>query len=281
MTLKNILEQDYQKYEIIVVDSSEDASSKDIIANINDQRIRYILSPKKPNFRDVSHARNEGIKASNGELIAFIDDDDRWDRTKLNKQVGLMISSPDDIGLIYCGCKRVSCIDGHLISVDIPKFRGDASQNIMQRGFIMTVCVLVKKKYLSIAGPFDESLEMAEDWDMWVRLGKVSKFDYIVEPLATYNIRSYTPDDYYTDLKALKAWEVVFYKHIAEMNNETLGYNYHRRAVSYLKLGMKKEAKESSMKALALEFKWNYLAVRLMIPLGPKFFKTAAKITGR
>lgn len=281
VTLQSVLNQTFKDYEILIIDSSEGNETKDLIDKVNYSRLLYFKIPKKKGVREVSRARNKGIIEAHGQFIAFLDDDDIWLPTKLEEQVELMLRSPKKVGLIYCGFIISSYPDGKCIKIDVPKYRGEVSQQIMQRGFILTVTVLVRKECFNIAGLFDESLEAAEDWDMWVRIGKIYHFDYIEEPLATYNVNVNRPDSYCDELGGLKAWQKVFQKHMNDMNDETLGYDYHRMAVSYLKLGMKKEANKNSQKAISTDMRWNYIAVLLLIPFGSRFFKLICKISGR
>jgi glycosyltransferase involved in cell wall biosynthesis/peptidoglycan/xylan/chitin deacetylase (PgdA/CDA1 family) len=95
--LESVLAQDFEDYELLLVDDgSSDASSsiaRDYAARDPD-RIRYMEHPGHEN-RGISASRNLGVAEARGELIAFIDADDRWRPFKLREQVALMESMPE------------------------------------------------------------------------------------------------------------------------------------------------------------------------------------------
>ena len=97
--IKSCLLQNYDPFEIILVD---DCSSDDLQAALTpfsgDERVRLI---RHEHNRGVSAARNSGVEAARGELIAFLDSDDAWRPTKLEKQVA-HISDRAGAGFI-CG----------------------------------------------------------------------------------------------------------------------------------------------------------------------------------
>jgi glycosyltransferase involved in cell wall biosynthesis len=82
LAIRSVLSQTYPDFEVILIDASGDAA--EIVRRFNDNRIRYIFSE---NDRGVSAARNIGIRLAQGEYIAFLDDDDVWLPSKLQKQL--------------------------------------------------------------------------------------------------------------------------------------------------------------------------------------------------
>ena len=82
-TLKSVLQQTFTDFEILIIN---DGSSDDIVewsSQISDSRVKLISQINQ----GVSAARNTGIRNAQGEYIAFIDADDLWEPTKLEKQV--------------------------------------------------------------------------------------------------------------------------------------------------------------------------------------------------
>ena len=79
-TIQSVLNQKYQNWEMIFWDNQSNDNSKKIINKYNDNRIKYFYSNKK---LPLYAARNEAIKKSSGELIAFLDTDDWWDEKYL------------------------------------------------------------------------------------------------------------------------------------------------------------------------------------------------------
>ena len=87
--LESIRDQDYHEFEIIVVDDGSTDGSAGIARSFN--RVRYVYRSNQ----GVASAWNAGIAASEGELIAFLAQDDLWTRDKLSTQVGYMLAHPE------------------------------------------------------------------------------------------------------------------------------------------------------------------------------------------
>ena len=95
--LDSVLVQTYQEWELIFWDNLSTDNSAQILNTYNDKRIKYYLSES---FTTLGEARNQAIKKSNGDYIAFLDCDDLWFPEKLSKQV-LLFDNPI-VGLVIC-----------------------------------------------------------------------------------------------------------------------------------------------------------------------------------
>ncbi len=95
--IKSVQEQTYPSIELIVVD---DASSDGTNEYCHKQSLQYMHIPKEES-KGGNHARNLGVLAAKGEYIAFLDDDDYWLPTKIEKQMDLIKAK--DCELVYCG----------------------------------------------------------------------------------------------------------------------------------------------------------------------------------
>ena len=93
-TIQSVLNQKYQNWEMIFWDNQSNDNSKKIINKYNDNRIKYFYSNKK---LPLYAARNEAIKKSSGELIAFLDTDDWWDEKYLSSKTEFF----DDANIDY------------------------------------------------------------------------------------------------------------------------------------------------------------------------------------
>lgn len=85
-SIKSVLAQTYNDFEIIVVDDGSTDNTKDVVTSIDDRRIRYIYQKNA----GACVARNLGIETARGEYIAFQDSDDLWVKTKLEKQIAVL-----------------------------------------------------------------------------------------------------------------------------------------------------------------------------------------------
>lgn len=198
-TIKSVLGQKYTYFEVIVVDDGSIDNTSQIVAQFQDERIRYIYQPNQ----ERAMARNTGINQSCGKYIAFLDADDIWLENKLENQLRLLESSPG-LGMVYS---------------DVLYFDGDTGEDLfvysqieeMQRGyiweallfdsnFIQSPTPVVPRSVFEKVGLFDASLPPVEDWDMWLRIAARYPVDYVDEPLARYRFRKQStswlrPDD--------------------------------------------------------------------------------------
>lgn len=163
-TLDSVLSQSFSDFEVIVVDDGSSDGSADIVAAMNDTRIRYISQ----NNGGPSSARNTGIKAATGEMVAFIDADDIWLPDYLREMDKLIEDFPDAViyGMNYgviegekVVCKETAFYQGYL----------DGSWESFPF-FYWTSSTCCRKSTLTRLGGFDVRMMYGEDCDMWYRL---------------------------------------------------------------------------------------------------------------
>ena len=180
--IDSVLAQTHPAHEIIVVD---DGSTDDTGAVVQAYpQVKYI---KKENGGPNS-ARNAGLAQATGELVAFLDADDRWEPVKLEKQIQLFEQNPA-LGLVYANYKNIGT-DGMdrpdipTVPID-PQMRGNVFARLLERNMILgsSSNVLIKKSVFDAVGVFDETLRVGEDWDMWLRIAEQFPIDYINEVL--------------------------------------------------------------------------------------------------
>jgi glycosyltransferase involved in cell wall biosynthesis len=151
-----------------------------------DPRIRYI----KQNNAGQANAKNTGISNASGEYIAFLDADDLWEKSKLEKQIPFF-SNPS-VGVTYCRAKYLDEA-GHEFNYDMtadylqPR-RGLVTNWLFFDNFIQFSSSVVRKECLDRFGGFDESLKMGIDWDLWLRISTAYQFDFVDERLFYYRM---------------------------------------------------------------------------------------------
>jgi glycosyltransferase involved in cell wall biosynthesis len=185
--VESVLAQTFKDFEIIVVDGgSTDDTRK--IAESYGSKIRLLLQ----NGRGISNARNIGVAAAKGEYIAFLDSDDLWVTTKLERQLEF-IKVLNLVGLVYSDGQpffeeRVRTkVLGTLFDVRKPR-RGNITKELLVENFIPCSTVLIRKLCFQEIGNFDESLSLCEDHDLWLRVSKVFCIDY--QPVVLAKLRS-------------------------------------------------------------------------------------------
>lgn len=185
-TLNSVLQQTFSDFEVLIIDDgSTDHIQAWVAQNITDLRVRLITQANQ----GLSGARNTGIANAQGEYVAFLDADDVWKPTKLEKQVNYLDNN-STVGLVY---NWIALIDaegkptGRVMGGDI---EGDVLEEILQHNIIDCPCVVVRRKCFETVGMFDITLRSVEDWDMWIRIAAYYPLAVIKEPLAYYRQHS-------------------------------------------------------------------------------------------
>lgn len=210
--IQSVLSQSFKDYEIIVVDDqSTDEFHKQLEPYLSE--VQYV----RQNHAGSAVARNRGILLSTGEYIAFLDADDLWAESKLQKQVDLMDQNPEVV-LTYADFSKSA--SQHKNAESAIKTRrywkaGAEFESLLRQNFIHTSSAMVRRSVLAESGVFDPMLINAQDWDLWIRLAKVGRFGYIDEILSHYRVHDnqsvgtlkYSRNLVYSDQVLMARWQ--------------------------------------------------------------------------
>lgn len=184
--IDSVMRQTHPAIEIIVVDDGSSDGTADMLARDYPQ-VRAIFQTNQ----GPAAARNRGIEASQGELIAFLDSDDVWLENKVALELSLLQQYPE--AALLAG-NASSFVEGALRSADTfaqrniafeqqaPRFF-DWALPIMKLGPVCCTSSMVFKRSALLAlgdKPFDESLRLDEDWDLEFRF--FSRFKGLLYP---------------------------------------------------------------------------------------------------
>jgi glycosyltransferase involved in cell wall biosynthesis len=181
--IESVRHQTISDWELVIVDDGSTDGTPAIVAPfLTDSRIRYFRSDKFGQTR----AKNFGIGLSRAQLIAFLDADDAWLPTKLEKQLTLFRADPET-GVVFC---RRSLIDeaGNLLPprpTSTPA-RGRVLDRLFVQNFICFSSAIVRRDVLSHIGLLDQAWDLAIDYDLWLRVAKHYRFEYVDEQLVQY-----------------------------------------------------------------------------------------------
>jgi glycosyltransferase involved in cell wall biosynthesis len=180
--VQSVLVQDYRPIEIIVVDDASEDETAELAGSMDSAIVRIV---RLPTSLGAGGARNVGIEAAKGEIVAFQDADDEWLAGKLSKQMALLLSD-QRMSFVACGTRFISPSGqdlGPLYGGQIPKAGGEAWRDLLARNTIATPSVTAWRAKLQAEGGFDITLRVAEDQDMWIRLAMRGHLGYVDEPL--------------------------------------------------------------------------------------------------
>ncbi len=179
--VNSVLNQTYPDYEILICDDGSTDNSKQIIESLKNNKIVWI---------EGSHSglpgvvRNKGIKKAKGEWVAFLDDDDVWDKDKLLLQVKIIDTKKCDV---VCSNAISSETGKKLINLNKNGFL--STKELLKNNSIVCSSVLVKRKIFGKIGGFSENKKMKaiEDYDLWLRISTDRKIYFLNKNLVFYN----------------------------------------------------------------------------------------------
>ncbi|MEE8398324.1 MAG: glycosyltransferase [Desulfobacterales bacterium] len=163
--IDSVLAQEGVDLELIVVDDGSTDDTADILDSYGDQ-IRVIGRPANDG---VSAARNQGVAASTGALIAFLDSDDWWLKGKLSIQADFFHTHPD---ALICQTDELWVRNG--VRVNPKKYHKKPSGMIFElslsRCLVSPSAVMMRRSLFDTVGGFDERFRICEDYDLWLRI---------------------------------------------------------------------------------------------------------------
>jgi glycosyltransferase involved in cell wall biosynthesis len=177
--IQSVLSQTYADFEVVVVDDGSTDNTESVVHSFGDQ-VCYV----KQQNQGAGAARNHGIKRSRGEYVAFLDADDLWLPGKLGEQIPFLDRDPE-LGLVYSDWSVVPEQGEAQPSYlrNLPAAAGYVFNELVQCGFILTSGTIVRRSCLEDVGFFDETLSIAQDYDLWLRICYRWKIALVNKPL--------------------------------------------------------------------------------------------------
>lgn len=185
--LDSVYRQTFQDFEVLVVDDGDKPRTHSVLGHfLNKANFRYLETKKNTGG---SATRNLGIKESTGQYIAFLDDDDEWLPSKLEKFVKTYNDNPS-VAVVYSGVRAHNSTDKVILYESLPK----ASQirqvlpSLLYKCDIWTSALSFKSECFKNGFLFDETLTKNQEWDLELRLAQKYQFFSIAEVLTIINI---------------------------------------------------------------------------------------------
>jgi glycosyltransferase involved in cell wall biosynthesis len=170
--IASALVQSYDQLELIVIDDGSADGTDALVGALDDPRIVYRYQENGGQ----SSARNAGLRLARGEFVAFLDSDTTWAPTMLERLVGALARRPEaELAFGFSvrpGTQQATSPQ----APDLPS--GRLTRQLLQRNFVCSNSVLLRRRLLERTGLFDESLTSAEDYDLWLRASVAGAFVY-------------------------------------------------------------------------------------------------------
>lgn len=208
--LDSVIAQTYENWEIVVVDDGSTDGTAGVLESYRDRQAGLIgrlgdrLTVIRQENRGSSCARNAGIDAARGRFIAFLDSDDEFAPTKLERQVELFERRPE-LGFVYSDYAYVD-LDGArhdsafatihkaarrtsygVIGPGLRVCGGDLFGHLIRRYFIATIVGMVRRDVLGRSIRFDQGQSYAEEWLFFLHVVRRCRAGFVDEPLSIHH----------------------------------------------------------------------------------------------
>jgi glycosyltransferase involved in cell wall biosynthesis len=186
--IESILLQTYPFFEFIIINDGSTDKTKKIIKSFSDKRIRYIENKKN---QGLSTSLNTGLKEAKGMYIARMDADDISEKDRLQKQVAFLKSHPNYgvVGSMYIVLdqrRKIYEIGGMDFRFDDEMKLSLLSNNVFVHGETM-----FRKKIIDdYSFSYNKDYNPCEDYELWVRMSRVTKFAILEDILYLYMINT-------------------------------------------------------------------------------------------
>ena len=183
--IHSVISQTYKNWELIFWDNQSKDESSEIFKSYKDKRLKYFFANQ---HTSLYKARNLAIEKSKGEYIAFLDTDDLWVREKLELQMDFF-KNPE-VGVVFT---NAWIIKKNLKNKKIHEKKklpeGYIYDNLIKHYNVGIVTTVIRKEYyVKLKNKFDERFSIIGDFDLFLRLSKICKFQSIQKPLALYRL---------------------------------------------------------------------------------------------
>jgi glycosyltransferase involved in cell wall biosynthesis len=192
--LDSIRNQTYPNVQIIIMDDCSKDESVKIIQDWVDRHAIDCSFIAHSQNQGLCRTLNEALERAKGKYISLIATDDTWLPEKIQRQVSIMETLPEHVGIVYSDAYRIDEHGHRLSEMFIESHRkfstmpeGDLTEDLIVGNFIPAMATLIRHTVYERVGRYDENLAF-EDWDFWLRAANRFHFSYCPYPSANYRI---------------------------------------------------------------------------------------------
>jgi glycosyltransferase involved in cell wall biosynthesis len=234
--LQSIAAQTYKPVEVILVnDGGCDLDIKEMEGILGDVFLNYIRLEKNTGR---AHAGNIGIENAKGEYIGFLDDDDEF----YPEHIEILYSylKEKEAKVVYSDCEIIRLqynieSDDYVVLSKEPFLSYDYDFSfLLFSNYIPLICILFERIFLNEIGNFDESFELYEDWDFFIRAGNVYEFKHIRKITAIYKKWDITEQITLSSLGQNSEKDRLYYRKIIDKHREKYSLDIFYRIYEFL-----------------------------------------------
>lgn len=228
--IKSVLNQTYENWELVFWDNCSTDSSVSIVESFAEIDVRIKIH-RAYTHTSLGEARVRAVECAQGQYLAFLDVDDLWYPNKLQDQVDLMTSCDSDVGLIYSNVELLKIELKKTLSENKLAFRENLNPIFIKSGpggrafkwmlvecFVPLPSVLVTADAYCSVGGIDSTLEVAEDYDLFLKIAEKFGVEYTEDVLSVYRIHS-------ESLSFDKYWK-TFEESVLLIDRFSVGYGF-------------------------------------------------------
>ncbi|SAE70750.1 family 2 glycosyl transferase [Enterobacter cloacae] len=204
--------------EIIIVN---DGGEKPELTDISFGKINVVIE-NNPSSLGANYSRNRGIELTSTENIFLLDDDDAVEVDSFQKRLDILLAD-DEVGLVFTGIKIVLSTELNRVRRTVyPREYSDFTEALFTKGNVIgsTSRVLLRKKFFTAAGKFDEALSCMQDYDLWIRMSQLCKIQHDSSATVIYTVHSNKNQISSNFRKYLETGQILLNKYSSLINND-------------------------------------------------------------
>lgn len=183
--VESVLGQTFGDFELIVVDDGSTDRTGEILDRFRDPRLRVVHQ----SHQGLTRSLNRALAVARAPLVARMDADDVSLPERLSRQVAFLEAHPE-VGVLGTGCRDVDPLGGVRRVYRPPETDPEIRRALIRRNPFIHASVMVRREALERAGLYDEAVPVAQDYDLWVRMSRITRLANLPEPLV---LRRLTP----------------------------------------------------------------------------------------
>lgn len=185
-TIRSVLAQSFGEFEYLLINDGAPEESARVAATFPDPRLRIIDNEQR---RGLMLCRRQGVEEARSDLIAMIDADDFAEPDRFERQVAFLRGHPEHV-LVGSALRFVDDESRTIGYRSYPEHDQQIRRRMLELNCIAQPAVVARRQALIDAGNYTAQFEWAEDYDLWLRVGRLGKFHNLPEPLTAYRIHT-------------------------------------------------------------------------------------------